>query len=111
MLAECLLTYSYPQQFYGAKQFRLVGVVLQRCLVVCTAASFPIYGLWMFTAPFLTAFGIEAELSREVAIFVWLLGFGLVPAYVFDCTRKYLQVSDIEEQNVHCWLVREDFAD
>ncbi len=89
---ECAHWPKVVQQFYGAGQLKLVGVVLQRTLVICTAASIPVYLLWAFTAPLLRLMDIEPELCDEVAIFVQVMAAGLLPAYVFDCLRKYLQV-------------------
>lgn len=87
-LASALDTFA--SQFYGAAQYRLVGVALQRSLVVCAVACMPIYMLWFFTSELLEMFGIEHSLALEVSSFVRVLSFGLIPAFVFDCLRKYL---------------------
>lgn len=87
-LASALDTFC--SQFYGAAQYRLVGVALQRSLVVCAVACIPIYMLWFFTADLLEMFGIEHSLALEVSGFVRILSVGLIPAFVFDCLRKYL---------------------
>lgn len=94
-VANALTSTPHPQQFYGAGQYRLVGVVLQRALVICVAASVPIYMLWMKTAYVLESFGIETSLAEDVSSVVHLLSIGLIPCFIFDCLRKYLTCQGI----------------
>jgi hypothetical protein len=55
-------------------------------------ASIPVAVAWCVTGTILNVLGIEASLAHDVGIFMRYMIAGLVPAYAFECLRKYLQV-------------------
>ncbi len=57
-----------------------------------TVAGVPVVIVWCSTASILQLFGIDASLAQDVGVFTRIMIFGLVPAYTFECLRKYLQV-------------------
>jgi MatE len=57
-----------PLQAFGAKQYPLLGVVLQRALVMTTLVSIPILGLWCFQSEnILLALNQDATMAAEAA--------------------------------------------
>lgn len=51
-------------QAYGANNFRMVGIVLQRGICILGISMIFVYCFWMTTGHFLLAIGIEEEISR-----------------------------------------------
>jgi len=77
-------------QAHGARNARLLGVTLQRGLVLALAASVPNAALWLFGEPILLAFGQDPALSAAAGRYV-AVQIPLVPAYlVFTVLRQYL---------------------
>ncbi|XP_031572002.1 multidrug and toxin extrusion protein 2-like, partial [Actinia tenebrosa] len=60
-------------QAYGAKNFKMVGIVLQRGICILGIAAIFVYAFWITTEHFLLAIGIEQEISRMVDKFVMIL--------------------------------------
>lgn len=64
-------------QAYGARQYGMLGVVLQRARLICWTACLPIAVLWNFMEPVLNALGQEPQLSHLTAINMRVLIPGL----------------------------------
>ncbi|KAF8023396.1 hypothetical protein BT93_F0793 [Corymbia citriodora subsp. variegata] len=79
-------------QAYGAKQYHMLGVYLQRSWIVLTICSIFLIPLFIFTAPLLEALG-QADIIAEVA---GEISLGLIPilfAFVISFTcQMFLQV-------------------
>lgn len=85
-----------PVQAYGARNYRALGEVLQRALLVCWAACIPVALLWCRSAEVMVAVGqdpaIAAMAGRYLALCIPCLFLGITN----DCLKKYLQVSFVE---------------
>ena len=62
------------------------------CCLHTAVASVPVIVMWLCTASILAPLGIEASLAHDVGVFMRIIIFGLLPAFTFECLRKYLQV-------------------
>lgn len=82
-------------QAYGAGSYRMVGVMLQRALLVCCCAIIALVPIWIATEPLLRAIGQEAELSRLAARYVQLSIPSLFFSGIAECTKRYLMCQGI----------------
>ncbi|XP_030453441.1 protein DETOXIFICATION 21-like isoform X2 [Syzygium oleosum] len=78
-------------QAYGAKQYHMLGVYLQRSWIVLTICSIFLVPLFIFTAPLLRALGQEDKIA-EVAgdISLWLIPVLFAFVVSFTC-QMFLQ--------------------
>ncbi|KAK3423624.1 hypothetical protein EUGRSUZ_F00271 [Eucalyptus grandis] len=66
-------------QAYGAKQYRMLGVYLQRSWIVLTICSVFLVPLFIFTAPLLKALGQEDKIAESKnMIIAYMAAFSLV---------------------------------
>ena len=81
-------------QSYGAKQYHMLGIYLQRSWLVVTVASLLLLPVFIFTTPILKFFGQEEEIA-EVAGYIswWLIPVMLAFIVSFTC-QIYLQAQD-----------------
>jgi len=86
---------TFASQLYGAGQYRQVGIVTQRTLVVISVALVPIGLLWFFTAPLLELVGIEADVAERASWFARVMILGLPAIAVQETVRKYLQCQGV----------------
>ncbi|KAL3733212.1 hypothetical protein ACJRO7_022697 [Eucalyptus globulus] len=71
-------------QAYGAKQYRMLGVYLQRSWIVLTICSVFLVPLFIFTAPLLKALGQEdkiAEVAGEISLCLIPILFAFISSY------------------------------
>ncbi|KAI9498796.1 mate-domain-containing protein [Zychaea mexicana] len=83
------------QAWTGAQDRKLVGVHLQRALVILSIMHVPVALLWLNASRILLAIGQEPEVALYAGIYLryYLIG---APAYAFsDVLRKYLQAIGI----------------
>lgn len=82
---------TYISQAYGAKNFKLIGIVFQNCMVICTLLSVPIAIAWWFTEPLLLLLGQGAESSKLAGEFTkWSIP-GVLPYLYYRTIMRYLQ--------------------
>ena len=78
-------------QSYGAKQYQMLGIYLQRSWLVLTITSIFLLPLFIFTTPILKALGQEEDIA-EVAGYISLWLIPVVFAFVVSFTcQMYLQ--------------------
>ncbi|KAL5079354.1 hypothetical protein RYX36_007775 [Vicia faba] len=78
-------------QAYGAKQYHMLGVYLQRSWIVLFLTLMLLLPLFIFTAPILEALGQEkstAEMAGKISL--WSIGYGLAMIVSFSC-QTFLQ--------------------
>lgn len=78
-------------QSYGAKQYEVLGIHLQRSWLVLTSTAILLVPVFIFTAPILTGLGQEEEIA-EVAGYIakWLIPVIFAFIVSFTC-QMYLQ--------------------
>ncbi|KAJ8763161.1 hypothetical protein K2173_025546 [Erythroxylum novogranatense] len=78
-------------QAYGAKQYHMLGIYLQRSWIVLTITSICLLPLFFFTAPILKALGQEQYIAEEAGyIALWIIPIMLSYIISFTC-QMYLQ--------------------
>ncbi|XP_076909763.1 protein DETOXIFICATION 40-like [Bidens hawaiensis] len=82
-------------QAYGAHQFEMLGVYLQRSTVLLMATSIPLMFVYIFSKPLLILIGQSKEIATAASLFI----FGLIPqifAYAANFPiQKFLQAQSI----------------
>jgi multidrug resistance protein, MATE family len=82
---------TYISQAFGAKNFRLIGIVFQNCMVICTLLSIPITIAWMFTEDLLLLLGQGEAVSKLAGDFTkWSIP-GVLPYLYYRTIMRYLQ--------------------
>jgi MATE family multidrug resistance protein len=74
-------------QAFGARNYAVLGEVLQRARVICWTICLPIALLWWWMEPVLLALGQEAELSRLAAINMRIMIPGLFLGELESCAK------------------------
>ncbi|XP_058107628.1 protein DETOXIFICATION 21-like [Magnolia sinica] len=78
-------------QSFGAKQYHMLGVYLQRSWIVELVCTFVLLPIFIFTAPLLRLLGQEAEIASVAGtISLWFIP--IIFSYIFSFTlQMYLQ--------------------
>lgn len=104
-------------QAYGAKQYHLLGIYLQRAIVILVLASIPISAIWLNMEKILLVVGEDAEIAHAAQAYVyWLIPIlflysCLLPIIKFCQTQRavfLLMICSAITLCVHvplCWLV------
>ncbi|XP_020251773.1 protein DETOXIFICATION 16-like [Asparagus officinalis] len=82
-------------QAFGAKQYHMLGIYMQRALIVLTLVSVPVAFVWAFTGQILIALHQDEQISTEAGLYArWMIpslfGYGLL-----QCHIKFLQSQKI----------------
>jgi MATE family multidrug resistance protein len=77
-------------QAFGAKDYKSLGLVLQRAMLVCWAACVPIVLGLMNSEPLLLHAGQQPEIAAGAAQYLRLLLPCLFTSTASECLRKYL---------------------
>ncbi|KAI8888038.1 MATE efflux family protein [Backusella circina FSU 941] len=93
-IVSALETFS-SQSWTGSKDKTLLGIYLQRGIVILTILLIPVSILWWNCEIVLIWLGQDPEVSARVSIYLRYLLIG-APAYIyFDATKKYVQAQGI----------------
>ncbi|CAL9728200.1 ethionine resistance-conferring protein 1 [Monosporozyma unispora] len=93
-LCTCLDTLC--SQAYGARNYHLVGVLIQRCAVITIIAFLPIMYIWWFWSESILATMIpERELCHLAARYLKVTSFGVPGFILFECGKRFLQCQGI----------------
>ncbi|KAI9182913.1 ethionine resistance protein [Blastocladiella emersonii ATCC 22665] len=88
-LASALDTLA-AQAVTGASDKSLVGVYLQRAVVVNLAVAVPLSAAWFTAAPLLVLAGQDPELAARAGTYLRYLWIGLLPMIISNCVSKFL---------------------
>ncbi|KAG9449026.1 hypothetical protein H6P81_008991 [Aristolochia fimbriata] len=82
-------------QAYGAKQYHMLGVHMQRAVLVILLVSVPLAVIWMYMGHILIVLGQDAEISSGAELYArWMIPS--IFAYGFlQCLVKFLQAQGI----------------
>ncbi|XP_039143192.1 protein DETOXIFICATION 16-like [Dioscorea cayenensis subsp. rotundata] len=81
-------------QSYGAKQYHMLGVHMQRAMLVLTLVGIPLAVIWAYTGEILAALGQDPEISAQAGIYArWMIpvlfAYGLL-----QCLTRFLQTQN-----------------
>lgn len=93
-LCTCLDTLC--SQAYGAKNYHVVGVFIQRCAVITMLAFLPIMYVWFqWSEAILSWLVPEPELCKLAADYLKVAAFGVPGFILFECGKRFLQCQGI----------------
>jgi MATE family multidrug resistance protein len=83
------------QAYTGSEDKTVVGLYLQRGIIVCTLTFLPISVLWWNMGSILLRLGSDPALVALVDVYIKWRIVGVPPMIVFECLKKYLQAQGI----------------
>ena len=89
-------------QSYGAKQYHMLGIHMQRAMFVLLLVSIPLSVIWANTEIILIAFGQEANIAAEAGKYARFMIPSLFAYGILQCQVKFLQTQNIVFPMVLC---------
>ena len=82
-------------QAFGARQHNMLGIHMQRAMLVLNIASIPVALIWAFTGPILVLLHQDRQIAAEAGLYArWMIpslfGYGLL-----QCHNRFLQAQNI----------------
>ena len=68
----CVNNCAIWSQAYGAKSFKLVGLFMQRAMLLCILVALPIVTLYHNTQPILLSIGLPLDVAEGTARYLFL---------------------------------------
>ncbi|KAJ4825173.1 Protein DETOXIFICATION 16 [Turnera subulata] len=85
---------TFCGQAYGAKQYHMLGVHMQRAMLTLLALSIPLAMIWYYTATILVAVGQDPEISAGAGTFNrWMIP-SLFAYALLQCLNRFLQTQN-----------------
>lgn len=82
-------------QSYGAKQYHMLGIQMQRAMLTLTLISIPIALIWFYTPTIFIFLGQDQEISNGAGTFIrWMIP-SLFAYGLLQCLNKFLQTQNI----------------
>ncbi|KAI3961265.1 hypothetical protein MKX01_006979 [Papaver californicum] len=82
-------------QSYGAKQYRMLGIHMQRAMFVLLLVSVPLAFIWANTGRILMAVGQDQEISIEAGVYARFMIPSIFAFGLFQCQVRFLQAQSI----------------
>ena len=82
-------------QSYGAKQYHMLGIQMQRAMVVLSLVSIPLAVIWANTGLILTTLGQDPAISQEAQLFAHYMIPSIFAYGLLQCLVKFLQTQNI----------------
>ncbi len=82
-------------QAFGAGDYKTLGLVLQRAVLVCWTFCIPVVALLMDAGPLLAHAGQDAAIAGQAALYLRLLLPCLFASTAAECMRKYLLAQQV----------------
>ena len=96
MIGMCSALDTLLSQAYGSKSYYLLGLYVQRAMLILTACSIVVALLWSQTDKVLIyALGIEEDTANLACIWAKILAFGLWPSLIFEALKRWLQSQNL----------------
>ncbi|KAL3640745.1 Protein DETOXIFICATION 16 [Castilleja foliolosa] len=81
-------------QSYGAKQYHMLGIHMQRAMFVLLLVCIPLAIVWGNTGLILTALGQDPDISREAGIYARFMIPAIFGYALLQCQVKFLQTQN-----------------
>lgn len=81
-------------QSYGAKQYHMLGIQMQRAMLVLLLVSIPLSIIWLNTAPILKALGQEPAIADEAGLYAQFMTPSLFAYGLLQCLVRFLQTQN-----------------
>ena len=96
MIGMCSALDYLLSQAYGSKSYYLLGVHVQRAMLILTVFAIPVVITWSQTDLILTyLLGIDANIARLACQWARILSPGLFPILIFEALKRWLQCQNI----------------
>lgn len=82
-------------QSYGAKQYHMLGMHMQRAMFVLLLVSIPLAFIWANTGPILLAVGQDPDISAEAGVYARFMIPSLFAYGLLQCHVRFLQTQNI----------------
>ncbi|XP_057749355.1 protein DETOXIFICATION 16-like isoform X1 [Arachis stenosperma] len=82
-------------QSYGAKQHRMVGIHMQRAILILMILCIPLSIIWANTASILTALGQDPQISSEAGQYAKFMIPSLFAYGLLQCLNRFLQTQSL----------------
>ncbi|XAR68382.1 hypothetical protein NMG60_11003483 [Bertholletia excelsa] len=82
-------------QSYGAKQFHMLGIHMQRAMFVLLLVSLPLAFIWVNTGLILVTLGQDPEISEQAQIYSRYMIPSIFAYALLQCLVKFLQTQNI----------------
>ncbi|KAM3604799.1 uncharacterized protein V6R79_016313 [Siganus canaliculatus] len=82
---------TFISQIYGSGNLKLVGVILQRSILILLLACFPCWAILINTEPILLAFNQNPEVARLSQLYVNVFMPALPASFMYQLLLRYLQ--------------------
>ncbi|XP_015957739.1 protein DETOXIFICATION 16 isoform X1 [Arachis duranensis] len=82
-------------QSYGAKQHRMVGIHMQRAMLILMILCIPLSIIWANTASILTALGQDPQISSEAGQYAKFMIPSLFAYGLLQCLNRFLQTQSL----------------
>ncbi|KAM7268506.1 hypothetical protein ACFE04_010672 [Oxalis oulophora] len=85
---------TFCGQSYGAKQYNMLGVHLQRAVIVLFLTSIPLVVLWANAGHILLFLGQDPEISAEAGLYARFLIPSIIGFVLQECHVRFLQAQN-----------------
>ncbi|KAF5182774.1 Detoxification-like protein [Thalictrum thalictroides] len=82
-------------QSYGAKQYHMLGIHMQRAMFILTLISIPLAFIWAYTGPILKLVGQDPDISAEAGLYARYMIPSLFAYGLLQCHVRFLQTQNI----------------
>ncbi|XP_057974198.1 protein DETOXIFICATION 16-like isoform X2 [Malania oleifera] len=82
-------------QSYGAKQYHMLGVHMQKAMFVLLLVSIPLAVIWANTGSILMILGQDPEISNEAEVYAQFMIPSLFAYGLLQCLNRFLQTQNI----------------
>lgn len=86
---------TFCGQSYGAKQYHMLGIYMQRAMFVLLLVSIPLAAIWVNTGSILTALGQDPDISKEAGHYACFMIPSLFGYAILQCQNRFLQSQNI----------------
>ncbi|KAJ2555546.1 hypothetical protein EV175_002243 [Coemansia sp. RSA 1933] len=93
------------QAFTAAKDKRLLGIYLQRVLLLCLCFQLAIYPLWWNATPIYRFLGVPDDIAQTTGSILRLYFIGVALLVIYECLKSYLFAQGIRRFAVLAQLV------
>ncbi|KAG8388008.1 hypothetical protein BUALT_Bualt02G0080400 [Buddleja alternifolia] len=82
-------------QSYGAKQYHMLGIHMQRAMFVLLLVCMPLAVIWANTAPILSALGQDVSIATEAGKYARFMIPSIFGYGILQCQVRFLQTQNI----------------
>ncbi|XWS48268.1 hypothetical protein CRYUN_Cryun13aG0060500 [Craigia yunnanensis] len=92
-------------QSYGAKQYSMLGIHMQRAMLILVIVSIPLAIIWVNTRPILVLLGQDHDISKTAGEYACFMVPSLFAYGLLQCLVKFLQTQNIVFPMMICSVI------